>query len=373
MRLSVNWRYILTRSPAVSRLEDRLADYVGRAHCVCVGSGTLALTLALQSMDFPHGSEVIVPSICCDAVPYAVAYAGLKPVFCDVAVADYNMSVTSVADVVSPQTRAVIPAHMFGYPVGMDDLLRYARDNSVAVIEDAAQAFGGSYHGAKLCGFGELSVTSFGRGKILDVGLGGAVFTDDPALADDVRRIAAHSRTYAASAAHIARVAYSRLERWRTGDSASSRLRRRIAPYVFRVFSFRPVTDAWAAEAWTALDGIDDVLTIRKRNAALYRELITTDAVTHPHYADGDGACFRYSILAQADRRPRIETELAKRGEWASRLYPPLHKVYGPSTPSARPLECADFVGPRILNLVVAPSYGQERILKVAHLINEIA
>ena len=131
----------------ISKLEHELAERVGRSHCIATGSGTMALTMALEALGLPPGSEVIVPSVCCPSVPFAVAYAGLVPVFCDVSPDDYVLDTACVDAALSDRTRAVVGVHLFGSPAPVDDLVAYARSHSLAFIEDAAQAFGGRYRG----------------------------------------------------------------------------------------------------------------------------------------------------------------------------------------------------------------------------------
>jgi dTDP-4-amino-4,6-dideoxygalactose transaminase len=362
--------------PAIRRLERRLADYIGRAYCVVVGSGTLALTLALRGLELPGGSEVIVPAICCEAVPYAITYAGLTPVFCDVATSDYNLRVESMAKLISPRTRAVIPVHTFGYPARVTEISRCAADNGLVVIEDAAQAFGGSFRGTKLGAFGDISITSFGYAKILDVGSGGAMFTDDVSLDRSLRRLKVGVRTYDARLGQRARQAYARLEAFKEERSRLSKLQRLrlpIAESLFRIVSFRAVTGSWADYVWKRLDGFDTELAIRADNSRMYRRLITTHAVTHPDYDEHEGTCFRYSVLTRGDRN-RILAQLARRGEGVTRLYPALHKVYGDSrSPRRDDLTGAEFVGSHILNLEVKPTCGEDRIRRIALLVNELA
>ena len=149
----------------VTLLEYQLAEYAGREHCICTGSGTSALAIALRALHLPSGSEVVLPSICCDAVPIAVEHAELTPVLCDVSPNDYNMDANFVESVLSPRSKVMIAVHLFGYPCPMDALLKLAEEKSLIVVEDAAQAVGGNLGSRKLGSFGELSVVQFWESK----------------------------------------------------------------------------------------------------------------------------------------------------------------------------------------------------------------
>jgi len=358
----------------IARLEERLAEYVGRRYCLSTGSGTMALTVALKALGLPRRSEVIIPSICCRAVPFAVIYAGLTPVFCDVNMYDYNISLESIADAVSNKTRVIIPVHSFGYPSPMDELLKYAKDRSIVVLEDAAQAFGGSSRGRKLGSFGDLSITSFGYAKIIDVGGGGAVFTDNCHLAKAMKDINGRMLKHRDMSSRFARKMYLRMEKWKSRNVNPSRMILNLERSLHRLISFTEMKRHWGECILKAMDSIDDVTLMRKKKAELYRRLIKSESILHPRYESEEGTCFRYSVLLRHERRKAVQDELNKRGVWVSTLYPALHRLYRHSgDPGERRRPNSEYIESHIINLLVDPSTGEEKIRQIAEVINEVA
>jgi dTDP-4-amino-4,6-dideoxygalactose transaminase len=363
----------LTRTPSaslngLSRLEHELAERVGRRHCVATGSGTMALTMALEVLGLPPGSEVIVPSVCCPSVPFAVVYAGLVPVFCDISAADYVLDVASVDAALSDRTRAVVGVHLFGNPAPVDELVDYTRSHSLAFVEDVAQTFGGRYRGEPLGGFGTMSITSFGHAKILSAGGGGAVFTDDADIAADLRearRVYESSRGTNAGGNHTL---------YEYVDPTTDRRRFlpravqvRLASRLFKSMSFRSLQPREAQLVSELLRQLDSNVETRNRHASLYRTLLTGRGLVHPTPREG-GACFRYTVRLEDHARSRIRRELNRRGTWVSALYPALHSWFG----SPRPLPVAESVAPRLVNLPVAPSCSVDDVKRIAKGLSDV-
>ncbi len=176
--------YIL--GPEVERFETDFATYLGSSHCVSVASGTDALYLALKALHVGAGDEVItVPNT---AIPTAVAITqtGATPVFCDIDPATGQMDVSLVSSKLSPRTKALIPVHLFGSMVPLEPLLQFG----IPVIEDACQAHGATLINKKAGTFGVMGCFSFYPTKNLGgIGDGGAIVTDDPALAQTLRSL----------------------------------------------------------------------------------------------------------------------------------------------------------------------------------------
>lgn len=357
----------------INRLEKKLSEYVGCRYCICTGSGTMALTIALLSLNLPRNSEVIVPSISCHSVPFAVSYANLKPIFCDVNIEDYNININAIDDVITKKTKVIIPIHLFGYPAQMDEIIRYAKDHSLIVIEDAAQAFSGTYKNKKLGSVGNISIVSFGYAKIIDVGGGGAIFTDDYELARDIRKINEGWKEYFNIFAKYSQKAYNLFFKAVNTLGARNinilRMTPYIAPPLFREMSFHKMEIEWANDIINKMNYIYNITQARAKNAELYKKLITAPSIIHPKYKTGDGTYFRYSCLLKDNQRKEFIRELNKRGIWVSALYPALHRIYH----SKPELYNASYVESRIFNLIVDPSYSEDRIKKVATTVNEVA
>ena len=186
------------RGPEVTAFEEELASYTGAAHVVSCASGTDALQLALMALGLQPGDEVITVPFTFVSTVEVIALLGLKPVFVDVRPDTFCMDVTQVESAITPRTKAIIPVHLFGQCVDMEPILDIARRHKLFVVEDACQAIGakvrfsdGSLHTAGT--MGHIGCTSFFPSKNLGCyGDGGALFTQDGALAGRLRLMANH-------------------------------------------------------------------------------------------------------------------------------------------------------------------------------------
>jgi len=179
--------------PAVSKFEESVASYLGVRHAIGLASGTDALVLALRALDIGPGDEVIIPAYTFFATAGTVMSVGAKPVFVDVDPESYQIDTTRIRAAVTPQTKAIIPVHLYGHPAEMKPILAIAREFNLKVIEDNAQAFGAEYEGQKTGTFGEIGCLSFFPTKNLGAfGDAGGVVTNDDALAERMRMLRTH-------------------------------------------------------------------------------------------------------------------------------------------------------------------------------------
>ncbi len=178
-----------------AEFERQFARYLGAAYCVACANGTDAIEIALEALNLPAQSEVIVPANTFIASAEAVTRAGHKVVFCDCDPADYTISVDSVRAKMTSRTRAVIAVHLYGHPCDMTALLTLSRDTGVRIIEDCAQAHGAQWDGRNVGTIGDVGTFSFYPGKNLGAyGDAGAITTSNEALAKRMRMIANHGR-----------------------------------------------------------------------------------------------------------------------------------------------------------------------------------
>lgn len=183
--LDSGW-YIL--GSEVEAFEAEWAEYCGASHSVGVGNGLDALTLALRALEIGPGDEVIVPSNTYIATWLAVSAVGATPVPVEPALSTYNIDPALITTAITPRTKALLPVHLYGQPVDLDPILAIARTNNLAIVEDAAQAHGARYNGKRIGAHGDVVCWSFYPGKNLGaLGDGGAVTTNDPAIADRIR------------------------------------------------------------------------------------------------------------------------------------------------------------------------------------------
>lgn len=182
----------------VEQFARHLEAYTGAKHVIPVANGTEALQIALMALGLKPGDEVITPTFTFIATAEVAALLGLTPVVVDVEWESMNMSVEAVKRAITPKTKAIIPVHLFGLCANMEPLLELAKEHNLFVVEDTAQAIGARYtfrsgRVAQAGTMGNIGCTSFFPSKNLGCyGDGGALFTNDDALAEAIRVIANH-------------------------------------------------------------------------------------------------------------------------------------------------------------------------------------
>ncbi len=184
--------------PEVKSFEKELAEYLNVKHAIACANGTDALQIAMMALDLKPGDEVITPAFTFVATVEVVALLGLHPVFAEVLPGTYNMDPEDVKRKIGPRTKAIVPVHLFGQTADMAPLMDIAKANDLFVIEDNCQAVGSDYTfpdgtTAKAGTIGHVGTTSFFPSKNLGCyGDGGAIFTNDDALAKRLRQVCNH-------------------------------------------------------------------------------------------------------------------------------------------------------------------------------------
>jgi UDP-2-acetamido-2-deoxy-ribo-hexuluronate aminotransferase len=188
-------QYIL--GPEVRELESRLQAYTGAKHCITVASGTEALLISLMALGIGPGDEVITTPFTFVATVEVIVLLGATPVFVDIEPGTCNIDAPLIAARITEKTRAIMPVGLYGQPADMDAVNAVAaRHGDIPVIEDAAQSFGAEFRGRKSCHLSTIGCTSFFPSKPLGCyGDGGAIFTDDDALAQACREIRVHGQS----------------------------------------------------------------------------------------------------------------------------------------------------------------------------------
>lgn len=192
-RVLTHGQYIL--GPEVAELEEKLADFVGVEYCITVANGTDALQIAQMALGIGPECEVITPGFTYIATAETVALLGAKPVYVDVNPRTFNLDPALLESAITPRTKAIIPVSLYGQCPDFDAINEIANKYRIPVIEDAAQSFGATYKGRNSCNLTTIACTSFFPSKPLGCyGDGGAIFTNDEALAKVMRQIARHGQ-----------------------------------------------------------------------------------------------------------------------------------------------------------------------------------
>ena len=289
--------------PEVSELEDRLASFAGARHCLSCANGTDALLLALRALGIGHGDAVFVPSFTFAATAEVVPAVGAVPVFVDIDPASYNMDPASLARAVAHartldlRPAAAIPVDLFGLHADYAAIGDVAAAEGLRVIADAAQSFGAETGGRRTGSFGDVTTTSFFPAKPLGCyGDGGAIFTDDDALAAVIDSLRVHGK---------GREKYDNV---RVGTN--SRLDTIQAAILLEKLAILP-----------------DELEARQRVAEVYGAALGDLVVVPPVPADARSAWAQYTVrLPEGADRAEVMRRLARRDVPSAIYYPkPLH------------------------------------------------
>ena len=264
----------LTMGPKVAELEAELARVCEVEHAVVVSSGTAALHLAVLALGIGPGDEVLVPAYTFPATANVVALAGATPVLVDVDPLTMNVSPEAAHAAVTPRTRAILAVHLFGRPARLEEL------PDVPLVEDAAGALGARRRGRACGSLGVAGCLSFHPRKIVTTGEGGAVTTDDEAVAAAVRTLRHHG--------------------WAGGDMPAPGLNYRLP-------------DVLCAIGTPQVRRLDELLTARERVAAAYAERLRGLPVVLPSADEGDRHGWQAYVI-QVDRRDEVLAALRAQG-----------------------------------------------------------
>lgn len=302
----------------VTAFEEGLASRCGVAHAVATSNGTTALHLALAVAGIAPEAEVIVPSLTFVATAAAVRYLGATPVFADSDPAHWCVDPEDVAKRITPRTRGLVAVDLYGHPADMDALAELAAEHDLVLVEDAAESLGAVYRGRPAGSLAKLGVLSFYGNKLITTGEGGAVLTDDPALADRARLLRDH--------------AMDPERRYWHGEIG---------------FNYR-ITNMQAALGVAQLERLDEVLARKREIAAIYRAgLQGVPGLTIQEEAEWATSSWWMTTLQIDSRcdvdRDELAARLRARGVDSRPTFVPLHLL--PHLAQPGPLPVAETVG----------------------------
>ncbi|PTE19704.1 erythromycin biosynthesis sensory transduction protein eryC1 [Cereibacter changlensis JA139] len=321
--LDSGW-YIL--GPEVESFEAEWAAYCEATHAVGLANGLDALILALRALDVGPGDEVIVPSNTYIATWLAVSAVGATPVPVEPDLATYNIDPTRIAAAITPQTKVLLPVHLYGQPADMDPILALARQHGIAVVEDAAQAHGARYKGRRIGGHGDIVCWSFYPGKNLGaLGDGGAITTNRADLADRVQVL----RNYGSRVKYVNEVqgVNSRL------DPIQAAVLRTKLPYL----------DEWGER--------------RKAIAALYGKELAGSGLILPHVPDWADPVWHLYVIRSSER-DELQQRLGAAGIGTLIHYPippHLQGAYTGLKMAAEAFPLARQIADEVLSLPIGP------------------
>jgi perosamine synthetase len=331
--------WISSRGRFLDAFEAAVATHSSRRHAVATCNGTVALHLALAGLGLGEGDEVIVPDLTYVATANAVRYCGATPVFADADPATWCVSVDSVARLITPRTRGIIPVHLYGHVCDLGPLLALARRHGLWVVEDAAEAQGATYDGQPAGSFGDAAVFSFFGNKLVTTGEGGAVVTDDDALARRLRLLRGQ------------------------GMDPERRYWHSVLGFNYRM------TNLAAAIGLAQMERVGRLVGARVRVAGWYEAQLQDAPLTLPPRSARVGSVYwLYSVLVEDARlRDPLMAGLAEAGIETRPFFYPLHQFpmyQGGRTDGGCPAACD--LSARGLSLPTSPALEEKDVAAIA-------
>ena len=326
----------------VAQFEKDFAQFCGARHAIAFNNGTSALHVAMILLNVGAGDEVITTPFTFAATSWAISYVGAKPVYVDIEEATFNLDPSQVERAITPRTKAILPVHLYGHPCDLDPLLQICRGHNLKLVEDAAQAHGATYRGRPVGTFGSLGMFSFYPAKNLGAcGEGGALVTNDAALAARARSLRDHGST----------VRYFH-------DEIGFNYRMEGIQGAVLGVKLKHLA-RWNAE--------------RRRVAARYHELLADTPLRLPREAAYAQSVF-HLYVTRHERRDELKRHLEANRIGHSLHYPlPLHlqKCYASLGHQAGDFPVAEKAARECLGLPIYPELSDAQIERVARVIKE--
>jgi len=315
----------LTEGPQAAEFLATIKADTGARHAALAPNGTLGLFLALLALDLPRDSEILIPTFTFYASASSAVFAGLKPVFVDADPDTFNLDVTTLEELVTKRTKAIMPVHVYGHCAPMEEVMEFAVRHGLAVIEDAAQAYGVNYQGRHAGTWGDLGVISFFADKTITTGEGGVVLTNDDALHDRLRLLRNQGRRHSGTFVH---------------DSLGMNFR---------------VTDLQCAVGNAQLRKLPDIVAAKRANHARYVANLTGVAGLRwlQVQPGSDHVPFRFALVSE--RRERLVAALEGAGVQTRGFFYPMHQQPALRQYSRGPLPVAEDLYQKGICLPVHP------------------
>ena len=337
--------WISSQGSYVTQFEQALAGFCEAEQAVATTSGTTALHLALAGLGVGPGDEVIVPAVTFGASANAVIHTGATPVFADIHPETKTLDPTSVCEVITDRTKALMPVHLYGHPCDMDPLMEIARDRKLKVVEDCAEALGASYKGRPIGSFGDAAAFSFFANKIITTGEGGMVLTQSEQLAERMRLLRDHgmdpNRKY-----------------WHLEPG----------------FNFR-LTNIQAAIGLAQMEQINRFLENRLEVAAAYESRLSASELIElpPNESWARNVYWLYTICLKGRDRDAVMAALQRRGVDCRVVFPPLpgQPAFGAAAPPGSFPNAENF-GNQGLSLPLSNATSVEDALRVAQYLIDV-
>lgn len=341
-------RWLTNGGPFEEELEERLATMLGVKHCIAICNGTVALEIAIRAAGLT--GEVIVPAFTFVATPHALQWQEITPVFCDIDPHTHNLDPERVEAMITPRTSGIIGVHLWGRACAVEALAAIAQEQGLKLLFDAAHAFGCSYQGRMIGNFGDAEVFSFHATKFFNTFEGGAIATNDDALAERVRLMK-----------NFGFVDYDKVTYVGTNGK---------------------MDEVSAAMGLTGLESLADVVAVNRRNYQQYRqELADIPGLRMIRYDEREQCNYQYIILeveaaVTGISRDRLVEVLHAEGVLARRYFHPgCHRMepYRSYYPHAGLLlPETEKLTPKVMALPTGTAVGPNEISQICQLVRLI-
>lgn len=323
----------------LASFEEAFAHYCGTKYCIGVGNGLEALELILKAYDIGPGDEVIVPSNTYIATWLAVSYVGAKPIPVEPDINTYNLNPQLLEAAITPNTKAIMPVHLYGQAADMNPINSIAQKYSLKVIEDAAQAHGALYHGKRVGNLGDAAGFSFYPGKNLGAfGDAGAITTNDAFLAEKIKAL----RNYG-----------SKIKYFNEFKGVNSRL-----------------DEIQAAVLKVKLHYLDSWNKRRAELAKIYLTGLSSTPLILPDEVEANNHVWHLFVVRTKERE-RLQQYLQENGVQTLIHYPlPPHKQKAYADMNQLSLPISEQIHDEVLSLPIGPHLPPEDCMAIVHLIN---
>ncbi len=325
----------------VQELENKIAAMVGAKHCIAMCNGTLALEIAIRAAGLT--GEVIVPSFTFIATAHALQWQGITPVFCDIDPTTHNIDPYRLKKIITPHTTGIIGVHTWGRPCDVDALVDFSQRHHLKLLFDAAHAFACSYHGKMIGQFGDAEIFSFHATKFFNTFEGGAVTTNNDAMAAQIRLMN-----------NFGFQGYDR---------------------VISVGTNGKMNEISAAMGLTSFENIEDYINVNYRNYRQYQsELKEVQGILLIDYDENQKCNYQYIVceidenITKINRDQLIEILHAENVLARRYFFPGCHKMepYRSLFPDAgKNLFCTEQLIKKVLTLPTGMAIGQNEIHKI--------
>ncbi|MEM1554683.1 MAG: DegT/DnrJ/EryC1/StrS family aminotransferase [Thermoproteota archaeon] len=334
--------WVSSKGRFIEEFETGFSKYIGTKYGIAVSNGTAAIHLALTALEIGPGDEVIIPTLTFASVANAVIYTGAKPIFADSHPDYWNIDPYSIERKITKKTRAIIAVHSYGHPCDMDEIIHIARDYSLHLIEDCAEAHGAEYKGRKVGSFGVISCFSFYGNKIITTGEGGICLTNNEELANRIRILRDH------------------------GMNPNKKYWHDIIGFNYRM------TNLQAALGVAQLKKIDSLVAKKRYIATVYRKLLQDlpDIKPAPEMGWAKSVYWLYSILVERNIRDTLIKSMEEKGIETRPFFYPIHKL--PPYKCDQVLPVAEELSARGLSLPSGPKLSEDQIKEIVGVLKEI-